>query len=78
MDLLRARSGVYHAVDFETELMKKNRPARGNHPPGASWYYNNWDFNVVGAIFEKKVGIKIGDAFYQRIAVVACSWSSLR
>jgi CubicO group peptidase (beta-lactamase class C family) len=68
VDLLRARSGVYHAVDFETELMKKNRPARGSHAPGTFWYYNNWDFNVVGAIFEKKMGMKMGDAFYQRIA----------
>lgn len=68
VDLLRARSGVYHPVDFDTELMKKNRPARGSHPPGTFWYYNNWDFNVIGAIFEKKSGMKIGDAFYQRIA----------
>jgi CubicO group peptidase (beta-lactamase class C family) len=68
VDLLRARSGVYHQVDFETESMRKNRPARGSHPPGAFWYYNNWDFNVLGTIFEKKTGLKIGDAFYQRIA----------
>src|ERR1700674_3965198 len=34
VDLLRARSGVYHAVDFETESMKKGRPARGSHAPG--------------------------------------------
>jgi CubicO group peptidase (beta-lactamase class C family) len=68
VDLLRARSGVYHAVDFETESMKKGRPARGSHAPGTYWYYNNWDFNVLGAIFEKKTGLKIGAAFYQRIA----------
>jgi CubicO group peptidase (beta-lactamase class C family) len=68
VDLLRARSGVYHMVDFETESMARNRPARGSHAPGAFWYYNNWDFNVLGTIFEKKTGLKIGDAFYQRIA----------
>ena len=68
VDLLRARSGVYHAVEFETESMKKNRPARGSHAPGTFWYYNNWDFNVLGTIFEKKTGLKIGEAFYQRIA----------
>ena len=68
MDLLRARSGVYHSVDFETESMTKNRPARGSHAPGTFWYYNNWDFNVLGTIFEKKTGLKIGEAFYQRIA----------
>jgi CubicO group peptidase (beta-lactamase class C family) len=68
VDLLRARSGVYHKVDFETESMQKSRPPRGSHAPGTFWYYNNWDFNVLGTIFEKKTGLKMGDAFYQRIA----------
>ena len=48
--------------------MKKNRPARGSHAPGTFRYYNNWDFNVLGTIFEKRTGLKIGEAFYQRIA----------
>jgi len=56
VDLLRARSGVYHLVDFETASMMKNRPTRGSHAPGTFWYYNNWDFNVLGTIFEKKTG----------------------
>ena len=68
VDLLRARSGVYHAADFETDFQKKIRPARGSHAPGTFWFYNNWDFNTLGTIFEKKTGLKIGDAFYQRIA----------
>jgi CubicO group peptidase (beta-lactamase class C family) len=68
VDLLRARSGVYHRVDFETKSQIEDRPARGSHAPGTFWYYNNWDFNVLGTIFEKKTGLKIGDAFYQRIA----------
>lgn len=68
IDLLRARSGVYHSVDFETASMTKNRPPRGSHPPGTFWYYNNWDFNVLGTIFEKQTGLKIGQAFYRRIA----------
>jgi CubicO group peptidase (beta-lactamase class C family) len=68
VDLLRARSGVYHPVDFETKTHIEARPARGSHTPGSFWYYNNWDFNVLGTIFEKKTGLKIGDAFYQRIA----------
>src|SRR5579863_9385398 len=68
VDLLRARSGVYHVVDFETELMKRNRPARGSHPPGTFWYYNNWDFNALGTIFERAAGLSIGEAFEQRVA----------
>lgn len=67
-DLLRARSGVYHPVDFETQYMIKIRPERGSHPPGTFWYYNNWDFNVLGTILEKKTGLSIGEAFYRRIA----------
>ena len=68
VDLLRARSGIYHLVDFETKSMTEDRPARGSHGPGTFWYYNNWDFNALGTIFEKKTGLKIGDAFYERIA----------
>jgi len=69
VDLLRARSGIYHPVDFETQYMNKNRPARGSHAPGTFWYYNNWDFNVLGTILEKKTGLSIGEAFYRRIAI---------
>jgi CubicO group peptidase (beta-lactamase class C family) len=69
LDLLRARSGVYHPVDFETQYMIKIRPERGSHPPGTFWYYNNWDFNVLGTILEKKTGLSIGEALYRRIAV---------
>jgi CubicO group peptidase (beta-lactamase class C family) len=69
VDLLRARSGVYHSVDFETQYMISIRPQRGSHPPGTFWYYNNWDFNALGTIFEKKTGLSIGEAFYRRIAL---------
>ena len=68
VDLLRARSGVYHPVDFETQYMIKIRPERGSHAPGTFWYYNNWDFNVLGTILEKKTGLSIGEAFYRRVA----------
>jgi CubicO group peptidase (beta-lactamase class C family) len=68
VDLLRARSGVYHAAAMETNFQRKNRPTRGSHVPGSFWFYNNWDFNVLGTIFEKKTGLTIGDAFYQSIA----------
>jgi CubicO group peptidase (beta-lactamase class C family) len=68
VDLLRARSGVYHAAAFEVDFQRKMRPERGSHAPGSFWFYNNWDFNVLGTIFEKKTGLKIGQAFYERIA----------
>ncbi len=52
-DLLEARSGIYHEAAEETRAMKKRRPARGSHAPGTFWYYNNWDFNVLGTILRK-------------------------
>lgn len=52
-DLLKARSGVYHPALYETPGMKAARPPRGSHEPGTFWYYNNWDFNVLGTLFER-------------------------
>ena len=48
VDLLRARSGVYHPVDFETQYMINIRPQRGSHPRGTFWYYNNWALQCAG------------------------------
>jgi CubicO group peptidase (beta-lactamase class C family) len=67
-DLLTARSGVYHAANYESRSMRERRPARGSHPPGRSWYYNNWDFNALGTIFERSTGMSIFDTFQGRIA----------
>jgi len=67
-DLLKARSGVYHSAAYETEAMKKSRPKRGSHPPGTFYYYNNWDFNVLGAVFEQQTGSTIFREFQTRIA----------
>ena len=44
------------------------RPARGSHAPGTFWYYNNWDFNALGTIYEKLTGARIFESFEQRIA----------
>lgn len=67
-DLLKARSGIYLEAVGETNEMKKKRPKRGSHAPGTFWYYNNWDFNALGVIFEKKTSLSIGQAFYEWIA----------
>lgn len=67
-DLLKARSGVYHPTVYETKGMEEKKPPRGSHAPGTFWYYNNWDFNALGFIYEQATGMKIFDAFYQKIA----------
>ena len=64
-DLLSARSGVYHPSVHDTQ---RGRPARGAHPPGTHWFYNNWDFNALGAIFNRLTGADLFEAFAERIA----------
>jgi CubicO group peptidase (beta-lactamase class C family) len=67
-DLLMARSGVYHLAAYETEEMHEKRPERGSHAPGTFWFYNNWDFNALGAIYRQATGEDIFQSFAQRIA----------
>src|SRR5580704_3292586 len=67
-DLLEARSGVYHPTVYETRGMFEQKPPRGSHAPGTFWYYNNWDFNTLGYIYEQATATKIFDAFYREIA----------
>ncbi|MES2949561.1 MAG: serine hydrolase [Pseudomonadota bacterium] len=66
--LLQARSGVYHPAAYETSEMKKSRPQRGSHAAGSFWYYNNWDFNVLGAIYPKLSGKDIFTALNDDLA----------
>jgi hypothetical protein len=68
IDLLKACSGIYLPSGQETIDMKKSRPLRGSHPHGTFWYYNNWDFNVLGTIFRKKTSNDIFEAFKENIA----------
>lgn len=69
LDLIASRSGIYIASGAETDWMKENRPARGSAAPGEQFFYNNWDFNVVGVIFEAETGQTIGAAFNDWIAL---------
>lgn len=67
-DLLMARSGVYIEAAGETRSMKERRPERGSHAPGTFFYYNNWDFNVLGAILEQRTGGSMFRSFSEWIA----------
>jgi CubicO group peptidase (beta-lactamase class C family) len=62
-DLLTSRSGIYHPIDFEPAAVAAQRPARGSHAPGEFWFYNNWDFNAAGSIYEKIAAADIFTAF---------------
>lgn len=67
-DLLKSRSGVYHEAAAETAYMVETRPERGSHKPNTFFYYNNWDFNALGSIFEQETGSKIFEEFKDKIA----------
>jgi CubicO group peptidase (beta-lactamase class C family) len=68
IDLLKARSGIYHAALYETPAMKAEKPPRGSHPPRSFWSYNNWDFNALGTIYEKLTHDSIYHAFDAQLA----------
>jgi CubicO group peptidase (beta-lactamase class C family) len=68
-DLLMSRSGVYHEAGGEARSMIDARPPRGSHKRGTFFYYNNWDFNALGTIFEQLTGQGVFDAFHRDIAV---------
>jgi CubicO group peptidase (beta-lactamase class C family) len=71
-NLLHARSGVYVPAAAESARMKELRPKRESHAPGSFWYYNNWDFNALGDVFERATGKPIAVAFSSRIAEPLC------
>lgn len=64
-DLLAARSGVYLPTE---EGVASGRPSRGLHPPGTFWCYNNWDFNVLGNVYERIIGRSLFVAFEHDLA----------
>ena len=65
MDLLTARSGIYHP-----SIKDDNGPypEPGTHQPDEVFVYNNWSFNAVGGIFERLTGLSMGEAFKDWIA----------
>lgn len=66
--LLQGRSGVYLKAAAESPLMVAGRPTRGAHAPGEHFYYNNWDFNALGAIFEQLSGMTVFAAVEEWLA----------
>ena len=66
-DLLMARSGVYHKAANGGDASDR-APPRGSVRPGSYFLYNNWDFNALGAIYERQTGRDFYQAFAQDIA----------
>jgi CubicO group peptidase (beta-lactamase class C family) len=75
-DLLGARSGVYHEA---ANAACSGCGSTAGDPPGPRgsvkhstyFLYNNWDFNVLGTIFEQETGTNIYDAFERDLATPA-------
>lgn len=65
--LLQSRSGVYLPTAAESPAMQAARPARGSHAPGSFWYYNNWDFNVLGEVYQRATNEDLFAAIEHRI-----------
>ncbi len=68
IDLLKSRSGVYHDAAANSSGMVSNRPKRGEFKPNENYFYNNWDFNVLGAILEQATGKSVFELFKTEIA----------
>jgi CubicO group peptidase (beta-lactamase class C family) len=64
-DLLVSSSGVYHPAGSPggAPIME-----RGSKVPGSYFLYNNWDFNVAGAVFEQLTGKTIFQALEEDLA----------
>ena len=63
LDLITARSGVYHAASNPGGIKEGMEPERGKTKPGTKFLYNNWDFNVAGTVFEMMTHQNIYDVF---------------
>jgi CubicO group peptidase (beta-lactamase class C family) len=66
-DLLGARSGVYHPASYSGDDLA-SAPPRGSQKHGTYYLYSNWDFNVLGTIFEQETGRNIYDALESDLA----------
>jgi CubicO group peptidase (beta-lactamase class C family) len=66
-DLLGARSGVYHPASYSGDDLA-SAPPRNSQKHGSYYLYSNWDFNVLGTIFEQETGRNIYDALESDLA----------
>jgi len=60
LDLLKARSGVFHPAAYAG---RTDSQPRGSQGPGRYFAYNNWDFNTLAVILEQETGADVFEAF---------------
>jgi CubicO group peptidase (beta-lactamase class C family) len=65
-DLLMSSSGVYWPAGSPGG--DEATPPRGSKTPGAYFHYNNWDFNVAGAVFQQLTGKTVFRALQEDLA----------
>ncbi|WP_051311557.1 serine hydrolase domain-containing protein [Zooshikella ganghwensis] len=65
INLLQARSGIYHPAVYD---ISQGRPEQRAYSPGEFWFYNNWDFNALGSIFQSSTSMGIYEAFQHWLA----------
>ncbi|PRO66944.1 serine hydrolase domain-containing protein [Alkalicoccus urumqiensis] len=66
--LMTSSSGVYLPAGEESIGMRVARPGRGSFLPGENYYYNNWDFNVLGTIYNEQTESDLFEDFFEKIA----------
>jgi CubicO group peptidase (beta-lactamase class C family) len=66
-DLLTARSGVYHPAANLGDASER-APKRGSVAPGTHFLYNNWDFNALETILERRTGRTLYASFEADLA----------
>jgi CubicO group peptidase (beta-lactamase class C family) len=67
-DLLMSRSGIYRPSAYTPPGTESRRPKLGQHKPGQHFWYNNWDFNVLGTIVERVGGKSVFELFQESVA----------
>ena len=65
--LLMSRYGIY--IGNGNGEQDKLSPKRGSSYPGVRWFYNNWDFDAAGLVFEKIAHKDIFDALRDDLAI---------
>ncbi|MEM8959841.1 MAG: serine hydrolase [Acidobacteriota bacterium] len=60
LDLLKARSGIFHPAAYAG---RTDSAARGSKGAGRYFAYNNWDFNTLATILIEETGDDVFEAF---------------